>query len=148
MSHSLLFLDTFSLTGLQFEAPLWLIQDFVSNMARKSLSCIKRRLSDLCKLISLRTKWLPFHRMHFFNGNVWLAIYISLKLVPNVPIDMKNLALVQEIAWRRICDKPLSEPMLTRLIDAYMSLWGEMRWLGISSCNYIFQQIYNAHILT
>ena len=146
MSHSLLFLDAFSLTGLQFEAPLWLIQDFVSNMARKSLSFIKRRLSDLCKLISPRTKWLPFHRMHLVNENVWLAIYISLKL-PNVPIDNKP-ALVQEIAWRRICDKPLSEPMLTRLIDAYMSLWGEMRWLGISSCNYIFQQIYNAHILT
>ena len=34
------------------------------------------------------------------------------KFVPRGPID-NNPALVQIMAWRRICDKPLSEPMLT-----------------------------------
>ena len=37
---------------------------------------------------------------------------ISLKLVPKGPIDI-NPALVQTMAWRRIGDKPSSEPMLT-----------------------------------
>ena len=32
------------------------------------------------------------------------------------------------MAWRRIGDKPLSEPMLTRFIDAYMRHLGEMSW--------------------
>ena len=43
----------------------------------------------------------------------------SLKFVPNGPID-NNPALVEIMAWRRIGDKPLSEPMLTRFTDAYV----------------------------
>ena len=55
----------------------------------------------------------------FFNENVRISIQISLKFVPNGPIDNKS-ALVQVIAWRRTGDKPLPEPMLTQFIDAYM----------------------------
>ena len=41
-----------------------------------------------------------------------ISIEISLKFVPKVLID--NIpALVQMMAWRRIGDKPLSEPMMT-----------------------------------
>ena len=32
------------------------------------------------------------------------------------------------MAWHRIGDKPLSEPMLTRFVDAYMRHQGEMGW--------------------
>ena len=35
------------------------------------------------------------------------------------PID-NDPALVQIMAWRRIGDKPLSEPMQTQFADAYM----------------------------
>ena len=31
--------------------------------------------------------------------------------------------------WRQIGDKPLSEPMLTQLTDAYMRYYGEMNQL-------------------
>ena len=55
----------------------------------------------------------------FFNENFCILIEISLKFVPKGPID-NNSALVQIMAWRRIGDKPLSEPMLTRFSDAYM----------------------------
>ena len=55
----------------------------------------------------------------FLNENIRISIEISLKFVPKVPID--NIpALVQIMAWRRTGDKPLSEPMLTWFIDAYM----------------------------
>ena len=47
-----------------------------------------------------------------------------MKFVPKVPID-NNPALIQIMAWRRIGNKPLCEPMLT-LIDAYMRHLGEM----------------------
>ena len=47
-------------------------------------------------------------------------------------IDNK-LTLVQVMAWRRTGDKPLSEPMLTRFIDAYMRHYGEMSYLLSSS---------------
>ena len=50
----------------------------------------------------------------FFNENVWISITISLKFVPNGPINNIS-ALVQIIAWRRSGDKPLSEPMMVSL---------------------------------
>ena len=50
----------------------------------------------------------------FLNGNVWILVKISLKYVPNGPIN--NIpALVQIMAWRRSGDKPLSEPMMAGL---------------------------------
>ena len=53
-------------------------------------------------------KWI------FLNENVWLPIEISLKFVPQDPIN--NIpALVQIMACRRPGDKPLSGPMMVRL---------------------------------
>ena len=58
-------------------------------------------------------------RCIFVNENFCILINISLKFVPKGPID-NNPALVQIMAWRRIGDKPLSEPVLTRFTDTYM----------------------------
>ena len=55
----------------------------------------------------------------FFNENGRILIQISLQFVPKIPIDNKP-ALVQVMTWRRIGDKPLSEPMLTWFTDTYM----------------------------
>ena len=53
------------------------------------------------------------------NENAWIPIKIPLKFVPKGPIN--NIpALVQIMAWRRTGDKPLSEPMVTQLNDAYL----------------------------
>ena len=55
------------------------------------------------------------------NENVIFSITIPLKFVPKGPIN--NIpALVQIMAWRRIGDMSLSEPMLTRFTDASL-LW-------------------------
>ena len=59
------------------------------------------------------------------NENDRIQIQISLKYVPRSLIDNKP-ALVQVMAWHRICDMPLSEPMLTWFTDAYMRHQGEM----------------------
>ena len=45
------------------------------------------------------------------NENAWLLIEISLKFVPDGPINI-IAALVQIMAWRRPGDKPLSEQMM------------------------------------
>ena len=58
-------------------------------------------------------------RCIFVNEKFCILIKISLKFVPEGPID-NNSALVQIMAWRQIGDKSLSEPMLTEFIDAYM----------------------------
>ena len=50
----------------------------------------------------------------FFNENCCILIKISLKFVRKDPID-NNPALVQIMAWRRLGDKPFSEPMMVRL---------------------------------
>ena len=50
----------------------------------------------------------------FFNENCCILIKFSLKYVRKGPID-KNPALVQIMAWRRLGDKPLSEPMMVSL---------------------------------
>ena len=50
----------------------------------------------------------------FLNENVSISIKVSLRFVPNGPIN--NIpALVQKMACRRPGDKPLSEPMMVRL---------------------------------
>ena len=50
----------------------------------------------------------------FLNENIWILIKISLKFVPQRPINNIR-ALVQIMAWRRPGDKPLSGPMMVRL---------------------------------
>ena len=55
----------------------------------------------------------------FVNDNFFIVINILLKFAPKGPID-NNSALVQTMAWRRIGDKPLSEPVLIRFTDAYV----------------------------
>ena len=53
-------------------------------------------------------KWI------LLNENVWIPSKISLKFVPQGPIN--NIpALVQIMAWRQPGDKPLSGPMMVRL---------------------------------
>ena len=55
----------------------------------------------------------------FMNEKFCIFIQIALKFAPKCPI--KNIpVLLQIMAWRRSGDKPLSEPMLTQLTDAYM----------------------------
>ena len=55
----------------------------------------------------------------FLNENDRIPIEISLKFIPRSPIDNEP-AFVRVLAWRRRGDKPLPEPMLTQLTDAYM----------------------------
>ena len=57
----------------------------------------------------------------FLNDNIRISTEISLKFVPKGPIN-NILALVQIMAWRRLGDKPLSEPMMVSL--QMLKLWG------------------------
>ena len=51
----------------------------------------------------------------FLNENVWILIKISLKFIPNCPIN--NIpTLVQIMAWGQPGNKPLSEPMRVSLL--------------------------------
>ena len=61
----------------------------------------------------------------FLNENDTIPIQIELKFVPWNPINNKP-SLVQIMAWRRTGDKPLSEPMLAWVADAYMLQSGSM----------------------
>ena len=80
--------------------------------------------SYIClKLFAINSLRPRRNRRHFANDifkhiflyeNIWISIEISLKFVSKVPIN--NIpALAQIMAWRRLGDKPLSEPMLVRL---------------------------------
>ena len=74
----------------------------------------------------------------FLNENVSIAIKISLKFVPNGPIN--NIpALVKIMAWRRSGDKPLSEPMMVSLPTHICGTRPEWVKLGeILQTTYIF----------
>ena len=50
----------------------------------------------------------------FLNENVWIPIKMSLKFVSEGPINNVP-ALVQIMAWCRLGDKPLSEPVMITL---------------------------------
>ena len=79
---------------------------------------------DLCsKLISAvkngRHLADDIFRCIFVNEKICVMIKNSLKFVPMDSVD-NNPALAQMMAWRRLGDKPWSEPMLTQSTDAYM----------------------------
>ena len=92
----------------------------------------------------------------FSNAFLWMKVWsfdetirFSVKCVPKAPINYKSV-LVQVMAWRRIDDKPLPEPMLTQFSDAYTGPGGRfkntyellnLRALKISKLhkNHIFQ---------
>ena len=58
---------------------------------------------------------LTFSNACSWMKNVWISIMISLQFVPFGPID-DIPTLVQIIAWRQPGDKPLSEPIMFRLL--------------------------------
>ena len=65
------------------------------------------------------------------NENIWNSIEMSLKFVPKGPIN--NIpALVQIMSWRRRGDKPLSEPMMVRLLTHICVIrpqWHKQKWI-------------------
>ena len=51
----------------------------------------------------------------FLNENVWISLKISLKIVPEIPIN--NISpLGQIMAWHWPGNKPISEPMMVSLL--------------------------------
>ena len=87
----------------------------------------------------------------FLNENVWIPIKISLKFVPQGPIN--NIpALVQKMAWRQPGAKPLSEPMMVSLlthiyvtrpqwVKSHYEIWGSQ--MHLFSTMFIWFIIYN-----
>ena len=74
------------------------------------------------KHVEAETKWTPFSKRHFqMHFLEWkFLMKISLKIVlkgpiNNIPID-NNPSLVHIMAWSRLGDKPLSEPMMVSLL--------------------------------
>ena len=67
----------------------------------------------------------------FLFENVWIWIKISLKFVPKVWYN--NIpSLVQIMAWRRIGDKALSEPMMVNLLTHICVT--RPQWVNIIQC--------------
>ena len=74
------------------------------------------------KHIEAETKWPPFpdiFKYILLNENVRISIKTSLQFVLKSPIN-NFPALDQIMACRRPGDKPLSEPMMVYITDAYM----------------------------
>ena len=59
-------------------------------------------------------KWI------IWNGNVWFSSKISVKCVQEGLIDHKA-ALILVMAWHQIDDKPLPEPVMTKISDTTRS---------------------------
>ena len=60
-----------------------------------------------------------FSSAFFLNDNISILIKISLKFIAKGPIKYIP-ALVQIKAWCRTGDKPLPEPIMAYVADAYM----------------------------
>ena len=58
----------------------------------------------------------------FVDENILISIKLSLKFVPYGPIN-NNPEFVQIMPWRRIGDKPLSQPMMVRLSTHICVTW-------------------------
>ena len=78
---------------------------------------------------------LPLDKMGaILEDDIFKRIFLNEKFVPKSPIDNKP-ALVQVMAWCQTGDKPLTEPMITQFIDAYMRHQGKMS-LNMSDKSY------------
>ena len=78
--------------------------------------------------------------MHFLVWKCMHLIKISLKFVPMVRIN--NIpALVQIMAWRRIGDKPLSEPMMVNLLTHIP----RPQWVKLTKCPRIITHKTRCH---
>ena len=64
-------------------------------------------------------KWPAFSQTTFSNSFSCISITISMKFVPQGPIDNKSV-LVQVIAWCLTGNTPLPQLMLTQFTDAHM----------------------------
>ena len=58
-------------------------------------------------------------KCNFINEKFWISNRIPLKFVPRGPTDNRP-AFIWVMAWHRLSDKPLSEPMLTQLRQPHM----------------------------
>ena len=90
------------------------------------LSVKKKILDDLAEFNTLRPRQNGHHfadnifKHIFLSENAWISIKISLKFVPRGQINNIR-ALVQIMVWCQPNDKPLSEPMMIRLLThAYL----------------------------
>ena len=80
---------------------------------------------------------------NFLNDNIWIQIKISLKFLPQGPIN--NIpALVQIMGWRQPGDKQLSEPMMVWVLMHICITWPQ--WVNIEVW-IIFQQQFPGRIL-
>ena len=77
----------------------------------------------MSKSIETCAIWPTFCRQHFemrfHTRNIFSLVKISLKFDPWGPIDDKS-TLVQVMAWRWKCNKPLPKLMMTQQTAAYM----------------------------
>ena len=78
-----------------------------------TISCLTHLLFDKMATISQKTFIIAMSWMKIFV--FWFKFHRSLFL----RIQLNNSAMVQVMAWRQRCDKPLSEPRLTQCTDAY-----------------------------
>ena len=109
--------------------------NILEGLANVGISPLIQSLSGISFYSVLLTQFPPGQNGHRFADDIFWCIFvnekfcilieISLKFVPKGPTD-NNLEFVQIMAWRRISDKPLSEPMLSQFIDAYVRHQGEM----------------------
>ena len=82
--------------------------------------CAILRNKNLLNINTLRrrqegSQFLGIFKCILLNENIWISIEISPKLVSKGPINYIP-ALVQIMSWRRPGDKPLSEPVIVRLL--------------------------------
>ena len=113
--------------GTNFSEILIEILTFSFKKMRLKVSPAKRR--PFCLGLNELTHPPPRQNGHHFAGDIFRCIFvndkfcilieISLKFVPYGLVD-NSQALVQIMAWRRIGDKPFSEPILAKFTDAYM----------------------------
>ena len=82
----------------------------------------------------LRRNWRHFtegsFKCIFSYENVLILIKFALTFIPKCPIN-NILELVQVMAWHRLGDKPLSEPMIISLTHICVT---RRQWISIMAC--------------
>ena len=97
------------------------------------LNHLKHHSTQICDHSNTNGRHFPEDTLKwvFVTEIVWISIKTSLKFVPGGLIN--NIpTLVQIMAWHRIGNKPLSEPMMTSFTDVYICVT-RPQWVNWSS---------------
>ena len=103
-------------------------------------------ISDMTLQYNVHLTHFPLDKTAAISQTIFSDAFFLSKFRPILFLRVQLTALVQVMDWRRIGDKPLSEPMLARFTDAYTG-GDELKQTNLFYIQYHMIDFYRSRVL-